>query len=81
MRQERRALIKAREARGLSRPEFAKLMRGSRNMVHAVETGAKGASLAYMQRWVKALGGDASLELFVLRRKQSPRRPVNDAAE
>jgi transcriptional regulator with XRE-family HTH domain len=84
MGRERKALIAAREARGLTRPEFARVMKGSRNFVHAVETGEKDPSLEYMQRWVKALGGDASLDLFVRRATKPhirPRQPARDAAE
>ena len=84
MGRERKALIAAREARGLTRPEVARVMKGSRNFVHAVETGGKDPSLEYMQRWVKALGGDASLDLFTRRSPKPharPRQPVSNAAE
>jgi transcriptional regulator with XRE-family HTH domain len=79
----RMALIRAREERGLTRPQLAKAMKGSRTFIHAVETGERDPSLEYMRRWVKALGGDASLDLFVRRpNPRSGQRPaVRDAAE
>ena len=79
----RMALIRAREARGFSRPQLAKAMKGSRTFIHAVETGVRDPSLEYMRRWVKALGGDASLDLFSRRPQahSSPRQSVSDAAE
>lgn len=79
----RMALIQAREARGFSRPQLAKAMKGSRNFIHAVETGRRDPSLEYMRRWVKALGGDASLDLFARRPNPRPteRTPVSNAAE
>ena len=79
---ERKELIKAREARGLNRRQFALVMGGSRNFVHEVEKGNRDPSLAYMHRWVKALGGDASLDLFIPRaRKRRRPQSVSEAAE
>jgi transcriptional regulator with XRE-family HTH domain len=69
----RLALIQARESRGLSRPQFARLMKGSRNFVHAVEMGRRDPSLEYMRRWVKALGEGASFDLFMARPKPKVR--------
>jgi DNA-binding XRE family transcriptional regulator len=66
---ERTALIRAREMLGLNRPQFAKRMGGSRNFVHAVEVGRRDPSLAYMRRWVKALGPGASLDLFRIQKR------------
>jgi transcriptional regulator with XRE-family HTH domain len=61
---ERKALIKERELRGWTRPVLAKKMRASRHYIHSVEVGLRNPSLAMMHRWVKALGGGASLDLF-----------------
>jgi transcriptional regulator with XRE-family HTH domain len=60
----RPALIRAREARRLTRPEFAKLMGASRHYVYAVEMGLRNPSFDFMRRWIKALGPDATLDLF-----------------
>jgi transcriptional regulator with XRE-family HTH domain len=61
---ERTALIRAREKRGLTRPEFAKLMGGSRHYIYAIEMGMRDPSFEFMRRWVKALGEGATMELF-----------------
>ena len=60
----RKALIKAREERGFSRPELAEKVGVTRHYIHYVETGIRNPSLAVMHRWVKALGFEASLDLF-----------------
>ena len=39
-------------------------MGASRHYIHSVEVGLRNPSLDMMHRWVKALGGDASLDLF-----------------
>jgi transcriptional regulator with XRE-family HTH domain len=62
---ERTALIEARLARGYkSRAKFAEAMGASRHYIHAVETGSRNPSFGFMKRWIKALGGDATLDLF-----------------
>ena len=61
---ERTALIAVREAHGLTRPDLAKLMGGSRHYIYAVEMGQRDPSFEFMRRWVKALGEGASMELF-----------------
>jgi transcriptional regulator with XRE-family HTH domain len=61
---ERTALIRAREMRGFTRPQFAKVMGASRRHIYDVEMGRRDPSLNFMRRWVKTLGRGATLKLF-----------------
>jgi DNA-binding XRE family transcriptional regulator len=61
---ERTALIEARERLGLSRPQLAKEIGVVRSLINKVEMGTQGCGLATMIRWVEALGPTATLELF-----------------
>jgi transcriptional regulator with XRE-family HTH domain len=61
----RLALIGDRERRGMSRSALAQAMGGvSRHYIYQVEMGQRDPSFDLMKRWVKALGPDASMELF-----------------
>lgn len=61
----RTALIEDRQRRGLSRSQLAQRMGGvSRHYIYTVELGQRDPSFEFMKRWVKALGPDASLDLF-----------------
>jgi transcriptional regulator with XRE-family HTH domain len=64
------ALIRAREARGLLRPELARLLNFSRGFVFNCEIGVRTPQLGDMWRWAKELG--VSIEVF---------EPVPSAAE
>jgi transcriptional regulator with XRE-family HTH domain len=61
---ERTLLIAVREGLRLTRPELAKMIGTSRGNIYRIEIGERHPSLALMQRWVKALGDGATLELF-----------------
>jgi transcriptional regulator with XRE-family HTH domain len=61
---ERTALIAAREALGLNRPQLAAKMGRSRSYVFRVETGVIDPGLATIAAWLKALGRDATIHLF-----------------
>ena len=57
-------LIRARERIEKSRPQLADEIGVSRTYLFAVETGGRDPSLATMDRWIKALGPGASMDLF-----------------
>lgn len=61
---ERAALIAAREALGLNRPQLAAKMGRSRSYVFRVETGVIDPGLTTIAVWLKALGGDTTIHLF-----------------
>jgi transcriptional regulator with XRE-family HTH domain len=62
---ERTELIEAREKRGLSRAALAVAMgNASRHYIYHVEMGQRNPSMDFMMRWLKALGPDATVELF-----------------
>lgn len=60
----RTQLIRLRERRGLSGPQLAKKIGASRTNVYRIEAGVSHPSLALMQKWIKALGPGATLEMF-----------------
>jgi ribosome-binding protein aMBF1 (putative translation factor) len=61
---DRVALIAAREALGLNRPQLAAKMARSRSFVYRVETGVIDPGLASIAVWLKALGPEATIHLF-----------------
>jgi transcriptional regulator with XRE-family HTH domain len=63
------ALIRAREDRGLSRPDLAKKISLSRTSIFRIEMGKGSTTVAKMTRWADALGPGVTLDLF---------RPVQD---
>ena len=67
----RKNLIRAREALGLRKRHFAKLVGISEGHVAYIEDGRRDPSYSLMQRWLKALGPEATAELF---------EPVDEAA-
>jgi DNA-binding XRE family transcriptional regulator len=57
-------LIRAREKMEKSRPQLAAEIGVSRTYLFAVETGLRDPSLATMDKWIRALGPGASMDLF-----------------
>jgi predicted transcriptional regulator len=60
----RAALIAAREALGLNRPQLAARMGRSRSYVYRVEAGVIDPGLATIAVWLRALGPEATIQLF-----------------
>jgi predicted transcriptional regulator len=60
----RKNLIRARESLGLRKVDFAKLVGVTQGYVTYIEDGRRDPSYSVMQRWLKALGPDATAELF-----------------
>lgn len=60
----RAGLIAAREALGLNRPQLAKKIGCSRSYVFRIETGVIDPGLGTIVAWLKALGPEASIQLF-----------------
>jgi predicted transcriptional regulator len=61
---ERAALIGAREALGLNRPQLAAKMGRSRSFVYRVETGVIDPGMASIAVWLRVLGPEATIQLF-----------------
>jgi DNA-binding XRE family transcriptional regulator len=60
----RAQLIRARKRVGRSGVPLAKKLRVAKSTVYRIEAGLSHPSLALMQRWTKALGPGASMDLF-----------------
>jgi predicted transcriptional regulator len=61
---ERKELVAAREALGLNRPQLAAKMGRSRSFVYRVETGVIDPAMASIAVWLRALGPEATIQLF-----------------
>jgi DNA-binding XRE family transcriptional regulator len=61
---QRVALILARQALGLTRPQLAEMVGVDRTVIFKVEVGIQDTGMGIMRRWVDALGPGATLDLF-----------------
>jgi DNA-binding XRE family transcriptional regulator len=68
----RTALIRAREALDLTRPELAEMIGVDRTVIFKVEVGIQDTGMGIMRRWIDALGPGATLDLF----KSPPKNPT-----
>ena len=60
----RAKLIAAREALGLNRPQLAARMGRSRSFVYRVENGLIDPAMPSVAVWLRALGPDATMQIF-----------------